>query len=141
MSEPAKSKNMRRRTSAVNGVVSTLAGPAEREPGEANSHTALSRHSVKNMQSTIGNLRVWSFRVGGYQVCEKWLKHRNGCTLDHADLQHYWKIVVALSATIRLMAAVYQTIEAQGGWPGAFWGEAVEGIREFSQGRQTEKPK
>ncbi len=63
------------------------------------------------MQSTIGNLRVWSFRVGGCRVCEKWLKDRKGRTLDCADLQHYRKIVVALSATIRLMAAIDQAIE------------------------------
>jgi hypothetical protein len=65
---------------------------------------------------------VWNFRVGGYQVCEKWLKDRKGRTLDYADSQHYHKIVVALHETIRLMAAIDQTIETQGGWPGAFDG-------------------
>jgi hypothetical protein len=63
---------------------------------------------------------VWNFRVGGYQVCEKWLKDRKGRTLDYADIQHYQKIVVALIETMRLMAAIDQTIETHSGWPGAF---------------------
>jgi len=63
---------------------------------------------------------VWSFRVGGYQVCEKWLKDRKGRTLDYVDIQHYQKIIVALHETIRLMVAMDQTIASHGGWPGAF---------------------
>ncbi|MFA5205064.1 MAG: type ISP restriction/modification enzyme, partial [Lentisphaeria bacterium] len=49
---------------------------------------------------------VWEFRVGGYQVCEKWLKDRRGLTLDFGDLTHYRKIITALTETRRLMAAV-----------------------------------
>ncbi len=65
---------------------------------------------------------IWSFRIGGYQVCEKWLKDRKGLTLDYTEIQHYQRIVVALSETIRLMAAIDQTIAAHGDWPGAFGG-------------------
>jgi predicted helicase len=32
---------------------------------------------------------VWEFRIGGYQVCEKWLKDRKGRTLTYDDLDHY----------------------------------------------------
>src|SRR5207249_5573305 len=39
---------------------------------------------------------VWNFRIGGYQVCEKWLKDRKGRTLSTDDIVHYQKIVVAL---------------------------------------------
>jgi predicted helicase len=63
---------------------------------------------------------VWNFHIGGYQVCEKWLKDRKGRTLTAADLEHYHRIVVALSETIRLMAEIDQLIETHGGWPGAF---------------------
>lgn len=64
--------------------------------------------------------QVWNFHIGGYQVCEKWLKDRKGRTLSAEDITHYHKIVVALSETIRLMAEIDQVIEAHGGWPGAF---------------------
>lgn len=60
---------------------------------------------------------VWEFQVGGYQVCEKWLKDRRGRTLTSADLGHYERIVVALKETIRLMAEIDEAIEAHGGWP------------------------
>jgi hypothetical protein len=63
---------------------------------------------------------VWNFHIGGYQVCEKWLKDRKGRTLSDEDIAHYHKIVVALSETIRLMAEIDKVIEQYGGWPGAF---------------------
>ena len=63
---------------------------------------------------------VWNFHIGGYQVCEKWLKDRKGRTLTKDDLAHYQKIVIALSETIRLMREIDQVIEQHGGWPGAF---------------------
>jgi hypothetical protein len=66
---------------------------------------------------------VWNFHIGGYQVCEKWLKDRKGRTLTKDDIAHYQKIVVALSETIRLMAEIDKVIESHGGWPGAFTNE------------------
>jgi hypothetical protein len=73
---------------------------------------------------------VWNFRIGCYQVCEKWLKDRGpkkgkpGRTLTTEDIAHYHKIVIALTETIRLMAEIDQVIESHGGWPGAFQTEA-----------------
>jgi predicted helicase len=67
---------------------------------------------------------VWNFHIGGYQVCEKWLKDRKGRNLTDEDIAHYHKIVISLSETIRLMAEIDQVIESQGGWPGAFAGDA-----------------
>ena len=63
---------------------------------------------------------VWNFHIGGYQVCEKWLKDRKGRTLSKDDIAHYQKIVVALAETIRLMEEIDEVIEQHGGWPGAF---------------------
>ena len=63
---------------------------------------------------------VWNFHIGGYQVCEKWLKDRKGRTLTKDDIAHYQKIVVALAETIRLMQEIDDVIERHGDWPGAF---------------------
>jgi len=63
---------------------------------------------------------VWNFHIGGYQVCEKWLKDRRGRVLSEEDIAHYQKIVVALKETIGLMTEIDEVIEAHGGWPGAF---------------------
>lgn len=32
--------------------------------------------------------KVWAFKIGGYQVCEKWLKDRKGRTLAWEDTHH-----------------------------------------------------
>jgi predicted helicase len=58
---------------------------------------------------------VWEFQIGGYQVCEKWLKDRKGRSLPKDDIAHYNKIVAAISGTIRLMAEIDATIEKHGG--------------------------
>ena len=60
---------------------------------------------------------VWEFRIGGYQVCEKWIKDRRGRNLRYDDVKHYQKIVVALGETIRLMRQVDEVINTHGGWP------------------------
>jgi hypothetical protein len=57
---------------------------------------------------------VWNFHIGGYQVCEKWLKDRRGRTLTYEDLEHYSKVVTALHETIRLMTEIDAAIPK---WP------------------------
>lgn len=57
---------------------------------------------------------VWELHIGGYQVCDKWLKDRKGRKLSYDDIQHYQKVVVALSETIRLMAEIDKIIPS---WP------------------------
>ena len=57
---------------------------------------------------------IWDFHIGGYQVCQKWLKDRKGSPLEYQDLIHYQKIVAALSETISLQEKIDETI---GKWP------------------------
>lgn len=72
---------------------------------------------------------TWEFHVGGYQVCEKWLKDRAGKggknpgpgrVLTEDDILHYRRVVTALTETRRLMAEIDAEIDKHGGWPGAF---------------------
>ncbi len=63
---------------------------------------------------------TWQFRIGGYQVCEKWLKDRRGRVLTDEDIAHYQKIIIAISETIRIMSEIDKVIEEHGGWPDAF---------------------
>jgi predicted helicase len=60
---------------------------------------------------------VWEFQVGGYQVCNKWLKDRKGRQLTYDDLTHYQQIVSALAETIVYMQNIDAIINASGGWP------------------------
>jgi hypothetical protein len=57
---------------------------------------------------------VWNFKIGGYQVCDKWLKDRKGRVLSSEDISHYQRVVVALHETIRLMKEIDKTIPK---WP------------------------
>lgn len=61
-----------------------------------------------NAQQYFGGLpeAVWNFKIGGYQVCDKWLKDRKGRALTSEDINHYQRVVVALQGTIRLMAEI-----------------------------------
>ena len=60
---------------------------------------------------------TWDFRVGGYQVLDKWLKDRKGRVLLTEDIEHYRKVVAALDETRQVMQEIDEVIEAHGGWP------------------------
>ena len=49
---------------------------------------------------------IWEYRVGGYQVCDKWLKDRKGKRLSLDDIKHYCKIVTVLQKTIEIQKAI-----------------------------------
>ncbi|MDD2982097.1 MAG: N-6 DNA methylase [Crocinitomicaceae bacterium] len=51
-------------------------------------------------------LIAWEFYIGGYQPAQKWLKDRQGRTLEFDDILHYQKIIVALTETDRLMREI-----------------------------------
>ena len=49
---------------------------------------------------------VWTYRVGGYQVSEKWLKDRQGRPLELDDIRTYCRIVTALGRTIEIQQQI-----------------------------------
>jgi len=55
---------------------------------------------------------VWEFKIGGYQVLDKWLKDRKKAkrTLSFDDGLHYQKVVIALKETMQLMEEIDQLI-------------------------------
>ncbi|MBE9123626.1 N-6 DNA methylase [Tychonema sp. LEGE 07199] len=55
---------------------------------------------------------VWEFKIGGYQVLDKWLKDRKKAkrTLSFDDVLHYQKVVVALKETMELMVEIDRLI-------------------------------
>jgi predicted helicase len=57
---------------------------------------------------------IWEFYIGGYQVCEKWLKDRRGRQLSYDDLTHYQKILVAIQKTLEIMEQIDNAIPQ---WP------------------------
>ncbi len=49
---------------------------------------------------------IWSYRVGGYQVCEKWLKDRRDHRLDLDGIRTYCRIVTALARTLEIQQEI-----------------------------------
>jgi hypothetical protein len=45
---------------------------------------------------------VWTYQIGGYRVCEKWLKDRKDRRLELDDIRNYCRIVTALARTMEL---------------------------------------
>ncbi len=72
--------------------------------------------------------KVWNFRIGGYQVCHKWLADRKKAKrkLSTEDIEHYHRIVVAINETIKIMKQIDEVIDAHGGWPDAFAKKEME---------------
>ncbi len=67
-----------------------------------------------NAEQYFGNVPelAWHFYIGGYQPAQKWLKDRKGRTLTNEDIEHYQKIIVALTETDRLMKKIDQIFSA-----------------------------
>jgi predicted helicase len=49
---------------------------------------------------------VWQYQIGGYQVCDKWLKDRKGRVLSLDDIRHYCKVVTSIGKTIEVQKAI-----------------------------------
>ncbi len=57
---------------------------------------------------------VWEYRVGGYQVCEKWLKDRRERQLVLNDIRTYCRVTTAIKHTIDIQEkidAIYPAVE------------------------------
>lgn len=51
-------------------------------------------------------LEVWSYYIGGYQVLDKWIKDRIGQILQSEDINHYLRIITAISETILIQKEI-----------------------------------
>ncbi|HUU39916.1 MAG TPA: type ISP restriction/modification enzyme [Desulfatiglandales bacterium] len=52
---------------------------------------------------------IWEYQIGGYQVCNKWLKDRTKKLLSLDDIKHYCKIVTSLQRTIEIQKVIDDT--------------------------------
>lgn len=49
---------------------------------------------------------VWEYQIGGYQVCDKWLKDRKGILLSAGEIKHYCQICNAIYKTIEIQKEI-----------------------------------
>ena len=57
---------------------------------------------------------VWGYRIGSYQVLDKWLRDRKGRSLPTDDIEHYLKVITAIKHTINLQQQIdklYPSVE------------------------------
>ncbi|MDY6863729.1 MAG: type ISP restriction/modification enzyme [Thermodesulfobacteriota bacterium] len=60
--------------------------------------------------------KVWEYQIGGYQVCNKWLKDRKDRRLSLEEIKHYCKVVTSLKKTIeiqKMIDEIYPDIEGE----------------------------
>ena len=52
------------------------------------------------------------FKIGGYQVLDKWLKDRKKAkrSLSFDDVLHYQRVIVALKETMQIMTEIDQLL-------------------------------
>jgi predicted helicase len=60
---------------------------------------------------------TWEFHVGGYQVCEKWLKDRKGKKLNFNDIKTYQNILSNVLETTEVIKKIELVVKDYGGWP------------------------
>ena len=61
--------------------------------------------------------QIWEYRVGGYYVCNKWLKGYKGRELKKNEILHFGKVIMSINETIKLSREIDKVIEEYGGWP------------------------
>ena len=104
-------KDDTRREAVVEGVIRMARGTVEMVQYHESTRRVLI-NATQGFENVAPD--VWEFRIGGYQVAEKWLKDRKGRTLSYEDVTHYQRVLIALAETTRLMAEIDARIP---GWP------------------------
>ena len=92
-----------------NNLITTYQGIGDNQVSEVTYNSELQRVYI-NKQSYFPDIppHIWEFKIGGYQVLDKWLKDRKNAKreLSTEEINHYQKIVIALTETLRLMQEI-----------------------------------
>ncbi len=91
-----------------------LSNPISKYQGNGTNTVEKPKYNEKEKKVSINKDRyfeavdkeVWNYQIGGYQVCDKWLKDRKGRRLTLEDIKHYCKVVTALKQTIEIQKKI-----------------------------------
>lgn len=78
---------------------------------KSKSNTNLKSRRIEKVKSS-----VWNFHVGGYQVCDKWLKDRKGMFFDEIMAEQLLSIINVIEATQNSVDEIDSMISKAGGW-------------------------
>lgn len=101
---------------------SELYNPISKFRGQDSGMVEKVKYNEEDMRVHINNnnyfdsveKEVFEYQIGGYQVCNKWLKDRKGRILLLTETEQYCKIVTVISKTLEIQQAIdnlYQPIE------------------------------
>jgi predicted helicase len=97
------------KSTTLKNLITTFANEGNNQVSEVTYNSELQRVYI-NKQSYFTDIpqHIWEFKIGGYQVLDKWLKDRKNANrvLSDDEIIHYQKIVVALTETLRLMQEI-----------------------------------
>ena len=97
----------------LNNLITTYQTIGNNQVTEVTYNSELQRVYI-NKQSYFTDIppHIWEFKIGGYQVLDKWLKDRKNANrkLSLEEIDHYQKIVIALTATLQLMQEIDRII-------------------------------
>jgi predicted helicase len=97
----------------LNTLITTYQTIGNNQVTEVTYNSELQRVYI-NKQSYFTDIppHIWEFKIGGYQVLDKWLKDRKNANrkLSVEEINHYQKIVIALTDTLRLMQEIDKII-------------------------------
>ncbi len=97
----------------LNNLMTTYQQIGDNQITEITYHSELQRVYV-NKQNYFTNIpeHIWEFKIGGYQVLDKWLKDRKNAKreLSTQEINHYQKVVISLTETFRIMQEIDQII-------------------------------
>jgi len=77
-------------------------------------YDADARRVYINREQYFDNIteELWAYRIGGYQVLDKWLKDRAERRLSPAEVKHYCRTATALAETIKLQRRLVEAYDA-----------------------------
>ncbi|WP_353929712.1 type ISP restriction/modification enzyme [Okeanomitos corallinicola TIOX110] len=97
------------KSSKLNHPITTYQEIADNQITEVTYNSELQRVYI-NKQNYFTDIpqHIWEFKIGGYQVLDKWLKDRKNAkrTLSEDEITHYQKIVIALTETLEIMIEI-----------------------------------
>jgi hypothetical protein len=93
----------------LNNLITTYQQIGDNQVSEVTYNSELQRVYI-NKQSYFPDIppHIWEFKIGGYQVLDKWLKDRKNAKreLSTEEINHYQKIVIALTETLKVMQEI-----------------------------------
>jgi hypothetical protein len=66
------------------------------------------------------DISVWNLEIGGYKVCEKWLKDRKNRKLSKSDRNTFTRVLSTLLETLKIQSSIDSVILKNGGWQNSF---------------------